>query len=398
MTRRLWFMIACGVLVVLIANGLRMTFGVFLKPVSLDLGISRETFGLVLAGQTLLYGVFQPAAGLLADRYGATRAVLLGAGCYILGLVLASQAASVFDLHLSLGLLLGLGLSGCANVVVLGAIGKVVPPERRGMAFGVIIAAGSVGMFMFVPAVQGFIADIGWRPTLTGMAFAIAPLAILAFGLRAPAGAAAAGATQPFGEAAEEARRHRGYVLLTLGFFVCGFHVTFIGAHFPAFLADSGVSETAASYAFGVIGLCNVLGAYLFGLLGDRYRKKSVLTLIYFLRAVLMTALLVLPLTDVTAIGFGVCMGLLWLATVPLTSGIVAQIFGPQHFSFLFGVVFMSHQIGGFVGAWLGGRIYDATGSYDLMWAIAIALGLASAFLHWPINDAPLARTARAAA
>ncbi len=392
MTKRLWVMLACGVLIVLTANGLRLTFGVFLKPISIDLGISREAFGLVIAGQALLYGVFQPIAGIFSDRYGPVKTILIGTGLYATGLWLASVAAGVLELHLSLGLLVGLGLSGCANVIVLGAMGKVVPNERRGVVFGTVIASGSLGMFMFVPAVQEVIGRAGWRETLALMALIIALVPLLTLGLRTPPTAASASARQSFWDAAAEARRHRGYVLLTLGFFVCGFHVTFVGTHFPAFLADSGVSPKAASYAFGVIGLCNIIGAYAFGVLGDHYRKKSVLTLIYLLRAALMSLILIIPLTDVSAVIFGACLGLVWLGTVPLTSSIVAQVFGPQHFSFLFGVVFMSHQIGGFVGAWLGGRIYDATGSYDQMWMMSVLLGLISAALHWPISDRPLPR------
>jgi MFS family permease len=391
-TRRLWIMLLCGVAVVLVGNGLRMSFGVFLRPISLDLGIGRETFGLVIALQALLYGAFQPIAGLLADRYGALRVITVGALVYGAGLWLTSLAASALDLYISLGLMVGLGLSGATNVIVLGAIGKVVPSERRGIVFGTVIASGSLGMFFFVPAAQQFLDQVGWRPTMVAMAMLIMLAPLFALGLRVPPVAAGGGAKQSARDAAREALRHRGYLLLTMGFFVCGFHVTFIGTHFPAYLSDNNVSPAAASYAFGVIGLFNVLGAYLFGALGDRYSKKSVLTVIYLLRAALMTVMLIMPLTDVTAIAFGACLGLVWLSTVPLTSGIVAQVFGPAHFSFLFGIVFMSHQLGGFTGAWLGGRIYDVTGSYDLMWMISIALGLISAAFHWPISDRPLAR------
>lgn len=391
MTRKLWIMLICGALIVLVSNGLRLSFGIFLKPISLDLGISREAYGLVIAGQTLLYGVFQPIAGIAADRFGAFRTIIVGAALYAVGLWLTSLAANLFDLHLSIGLLTGLGLSASANVIVLGAIGRLVPNERRGVVFGTVIASGSLGMFFLVPLLQHFVGEIGWRETLVLMAILIALTATLAAGLRVEE-TGEVKQRQPFGEAVQEARRHRGYVLLTLGFFVCGFHVTFIGTHFPAYLGDSGVSPSAASLAFGVIGLCNIAGAYGFGALGDKYRKKTVLVVIYSLRGVLMTSMLFIPMTDVTALIFGACMGLVWLSTVPLTSGIVAQVFGPQHFSFLFGIVFMSHQIGGFCGAWLGGRIYDATGTYDLMWVISVALAVGSAALHWPINDQPLAR------
>ncbi|MEM8976731.1 MAG: MFS transporter [Pseudomonadota bacterium] len=397
MTRRLWIMLLCGVLVVLIGNGLRLTFGVFLRPISFELEIGRETFGLVIATQALLQGIFQPIAGILADRYGALRVIAVGSLVYGLGLWLTSLATSALGLYLALGFMVGLGLSCTTNVIVLGAIGRVVPNERRGIVFGTVIAAGSLGMFFFVPGAQHLLDITGWRETFIIAAFLIALAPLLALGLRVPAEHADRGQVQPFGDAANEAWRHRSYVLLTLGFFVCGFHVSFIGTHLPAYLSDSDVSPTAASYAFGFIGLFNIAGAYLFGALGDRYSKKSVLTLIYLLRAVLMTAILFMPLTDLSAIILCACMGLVWLSTVPLTSGIVAQIFGPAHFSFLFGIVFMSHQIGGFTGAWLGGRIFDATGSYDQMWMISIALGVMSAALHWPISDKPLERLRRSA-
>jgi predicted MFS family arabinose efflux permease len=392
MTRRLWIMLLCGVFIVLIGNGLRLTFGVFLRPISLDLNFGRETFGLVIALQALLQGVFQPVSGLLADRYGAFRVITVGALIYGVGLLLTSLAASALDLYISLGFMVGLGLSCTTNVIVLGAIGKVVPNEHRGVVFGTVIAAGSLGMFFFVPSAQHLLDTFGWRDTIVLAAALIALAPFLALGLRVPSSTGSSAQTQPFRSAVEEARQHRGYILLTLGFFVCGFHVSFIGTHLLAYLSDNNVSSAAASYAFGAIGLFNIAGAYLFGALEDRYRKKSILTLIYLLRAALMTAIMLTPLTDVMAVIFCACMGLVWLSTVPLTSGIVAQVFGPAHFSFLFGIVFMSHQLGGFTGAWLGGRIYDATGSYDQMWMISIVLGLISAVLHWPITDRPLER------
>ncbi|MBL4721920.1 MAG: MFS transporter, partial [Alphaproteobacteria bacterium] len=239
---------------------------------------------------------------------------------------------------------------------------------------------------------QNLLDYVGWRETLVLMAMLVALVPLLTIGLRVKAPNASAGMEQSLGDALGEARNHKGYLLLMAGFFVCGFHVTFIGTHFPAYLADNNVSPSIASYALGVIGLFNIIGAYAFGALGDRFRKKSVLTLIYLLRAILMTIMLLTPINDVTALIFGASMGLLWLGTVPLTSSIVAQVFGTRHFSLLFGLVFMSHQIGGFSGAWLGGYIYDATGSYDLMWMVSVALGVVAAGLHWPIDDRPLAR------
>ncbi|MBT5083214.1 MAG: MFS transporter [Rhodospirillaceae bacterium] len=385
-------MLICGVLIMLASNGLRLTFGVFLRPISMDLEVGRQVFGLVIAVQTLLYGVAQPIFGMFADRYGAVKVIIVGAVFYSLGLWLLSLATSAFDLYLSLGVLVGLGLAGASQVIVLGALGKMVSNERRGVVFGTVIAAGSVGMFFFIPGIQALLDMFGWRETLVLMALFVALIPFVSSGLRVKAAGLGVGAAQSLREAVREARGHSGYVLLALGFFVCGFHVTFIATHFPTYLADNDVSVTAAAYAMGTIGLFNVIGAYAFGAAGDRFRKKNVLTLIYASRAVLMTIILLVPINDTTAIIFGAALGLFWLATVPLTSGIVAQVFGTRHFSMLFGVVFMSHQIGGFSGAWLGGLIFDATGSYDLMWAISAGLGLAAAILHWPISDQPLER------
>jgi MFS family permease len=392
MTRRTKIMIACGIVIVLFAGGLRQSFGIFLKPISVDLDIGRQMFGLVVATQALLFGVCQPIAGLLADRYGAVRVITAGALFYAVGLWLTGQSASALDLYLSLGLLVGVGLSGATQVVVMGAVGRAVSNERRGMAFGIIIAAASIGMFVIVPGAQTLLDVIGWRQTFTIAAVVIVLIPLVAIGLHAAPAAETGGPTQSLMDAISEARGHSGYVLLTAGFFVCGFHVTFVGTHLTAYLADNDVSATAAAYALGVIGLFNVIGAFFFGKLSDRYSKKNLLTFIYLGRAVLMGLLLVVPITDVTAILFGVIMGFLWLATVPLTSAIVAQVFGTRYFGMLFGVVFMSHQFGSFGGAWLGGYIADVTGSYDLMWLLSAGLGLAAAALHWPIREQPLDR------
>ncbi len=392
MSRQAWFMVLIGVVIVMVGGGLRQAFGVFLRPVAIDLEIGRQLFGLVIAVQALIYGVSQPAAGLLADRYGSIRVIVAGALLYALGLWLAASAVSSFDLFVSLGVLVGLGLSGPTQVLVLGAVSKVVPENRRSLVFGTIIAASSLGMFFFVPGVQALLDMIGWRETFYFLAIGIALIPLISIGLRTAPTVETAGAKQSLGDAIGEARSHSGYVLLTAGFFVCGFHVTFIGTHLPAFLVDNDVSSTAAAYSLGLIGLCNVAGAYIFGALGDRFSKKNLLCWIYTGRAVLMGLVLIVPINDVTALIFGVFMGLLWLATVPLTSGIVAQVFGTRYFSMLFGVVMMSHQFGSFAGAWLGGYIYDTTGTYDLMWAASVGVGLLATALHWPIREQPLAR------
>ena len=387
-------MLLCSIIIVLIANGFRQTFGIFLLPVVADLDISRQTFGLVVAIQALLFGFVQPIAGLIADRHGSFKVIVGGALLYALGLWLMSISANALDLHISLSFFVGLGLAGTTQVIVLGAVGKVVPNERRGFVFGAVIAAGSFGMFLFVPSLQGMMGIFSWRETLIIMASLVLLIPLLAIGLRINAPTNNEGKIQSLREAIGEARCHRGYILLVVGFFVCGFHVTFISTHFPAYLADKGVSLSAAAYALGIIGLFNILGAYVFGAAGDRYRKKNLLTFIYLSRALVMILMLVLPITDNTALIFGAVLGVLWLATVPLTSGIVAQVFGTQYFSMLYGIVFMSHQFGAFSGAWLGGYIYDIAGSYDLMWVVSATLGLAAAVLHWPINDKPLDRLA----
>ena len=398
MSGRVWLMVVCGVAIVLIGGGLRQAFGVFLYPVTLDLEMSRQFFGVVMAAQALVYGISQPVAGLLADRYGSIRVIIAGALLYAIGLYWAGISGDSWDFMMSLGVLVGLGLSGPTQVLVLGAVGKVVPNERRSMVFGTVIASTSLGMFFFVPGGQQLVEALGWRDAFIFLAVLIALLPLIAIGLRGAPAIESDGPKQSISEAILEARGHSGYVLLTLGFFVCGFHVTFIGTHFVAFLIDEGLSGDFASYSLGLIGLFNVAGAYFFGLLGDRLSKKNLLTFIYAARAVVMSFVLVIPITEVTALAFGAVFGVLWLATVPLTSGIVAQVFGTRYFSMLFGIVFMSHQFGGFAGAWLAGLIFDETGSYDLMWLAAVGFGLLAAVLHWPIREQPLARVSPGAA
>tara|TARA_B100000676_G_scaffold207407_1_gene203579 strand:- start:1 stop:1191 length:1191 start_codon:yes stop_codon:yes gene_type:complete len=395
MTGRVCFMIFCGVLIVLICGGLRQSFGVFLRPVSLDLEIGREMFGLVIAAQALIYGVSQPVVGMMADRFGAIRMIIAGAALYALGLWLASIATSATDLGLGLSLAVGLGLSGPTQVLVLGVVGKAVPENRRSVVFGTIIASSSLGMFLFVPGAQFLLDAVGWRDAFLYLSLLLVLVPFVAFGLGSAPLVPAKGQKQSLREAIDEAGGHSGYLLLTAGFFVCGFHVTFIATHLPAFLVDNDVSPTFAANALAMIGLFNVAGAYIFGALGDRFSKKNLLCLIYAARAVVTGMMLIVPINGVTAIIFGICMGLLWLATVPLTSGIVAQIFGTRYFSMLFGVVMMSHQFGSFAGAWVGGYIYDVTGTYDLMWLAAAVVGLLATALHWPIREASQARLAQ---
>lgn len=392
MTGRLWFMVACGVVIVLIGGGLRQIFGVFQVEVTQELDIGFGPFGLVIGIQALILGITQPASGLLADKFGSVRVIIAGALIYALGLWWAGQSTSAWELAVSLGLIVGIGLTGPTQVLVLGAVGKVIPDNRRSFIFGTIIASTSLGGALLIPFVFQVIQSFDWRTAFSVAALVIVVLPLVALGLYNKGPAADGGPRQSIRDAMTEARSHSGFIFLTLGFFVCGFHVSFIGTHLPAFLTDSGLSPEFSADALAMVLFCNVIGAFLFGTLGDRFSKKNLLTLLYAARAAFMIAMLMVPISETMTIIFCVAMGFLWLSTVPLTSGLVAQIFGTQYFSMLFGIVFMSHQIGGFLGAWLGGYIFDTTGSYDLMWIAAAALGVVSALLHWPIREQPLER------
>ena len=394
MSKKAWVVCLCGVVIVLVAEGLRRVLGLFLVPISEDMGLSRQYFGLVLAGQAIVFGMVQPVLGLASDRFGAARTLVIAAIVYALGLWIASIATSGIHLMLSLGVLVGVGLAGTTHNIVLGAAGRAVSNERRGVVFGTVIAAGSLGMFLLSPLMQFGIDSVGWRDTFLVAAVVVLLLTLFSLGLMDDVAPANDGPPQSVGQAIQEARTHRGYLLRTAGFFVCGFHVMFISTHLPAFFRDEDLSPAIGAKALALIGLANIFGAYICGWLGDRYRKKNLLCYIYLARSVAFGAVLVIPINDATAIGFAIVIGVLWLGTVPLTSGIVAQIFGTRYFSMLFGMVLASHQLGSFAGAWLGGLVYDLTGSYDLMWMLAVLAGIVAAVIHWPSNDRPLARLA----
>jgi MFS family permease len=380
-----------GSLVMLIALGIRHGFGLFLQPMSTDLGWGREVFSIAIAMQNIVWGLAQPFSGMLADRFGAGKVVLAGALLYAAGLGLMSASGTPGELYLSAGLLIGLGLSGTTFSIVYGVIGRAASPEKRTMALGIAGAAASFGQFVMVPGSQAL---IGWG----GWAFALAVLAAVAF-LMAPFSAALMenphaqpGPRQTLGEALREARAQRSFWLLLLGYFTCGFQVVFIGSHLPAYLVDRGLSPRDGMIALALVGLFNIAGSFGAGWFGSRYSKKNLLALIYFGRTVTIVALLMLPLTPLTAAAFGVAMGFLWLGTVPLTNGIVAQIFGVRHLAMLSGFVFFSHQLGSFVGVWAGGWLFDRTGSYDAVWIIAAALGVIAGLLNLPIDERPLGR------
>ena len=393
--RRATFIILGGALVVAVAMGVRQSFGLFLQPVVSDLAINREIFGLAIALQNLVWGVAQPLAGVVADKFGSARVIVAGGLLYVAGLLLTAGAQDGPDLYLSFGILIGLGLSGTTFAVVLGAVGRAVPPERRAMALALVSAGGSFGMFVMVPGAQQLLAGLGWMQTLYVLAGAAALMPLLAMAVGGGHGGGRAPPVSGAGSlsrAVAEAGGHGGYWLLTLGFFVCGFHVTFIATHLPAYLTDQALAPMVGAWALACIGFFNIVGTYAWGLFGGRYRKKNLLSYLYLARAVVISLFLALPLSNTTALLFAGAMGLLWLGTIPLTSGLVAEIFGMRYMSTLFGVVFLSHQLGSFLGAWLGGYFYDVTGSYDAVWTAAAVLGVVAALLHWPINDRPIAR------
>ncbi|MCY4221428.1 MAG: MFS transporter [Thiotrichales bacterium] len=385
--------ILAACLIALIGFGTRSSFGLYLDPMTVANGWSRETFGLAMAIQNLLWGIGVPVAGAIADRYGPGLVIAIGAVIYGVGVAGMAVSDSGLALHLTAGLLVGVGVAFTSFSLALAAIARVVSPERRSLALGFGTAAGSLGQVLFSPFTQAFITNYGWYDSLVLVSFVTLIMIPLAFTLpgagRTPGEAPS---NQTMGEALGEAVTHRGYVLLTVGFFVCGFHVAFLTVHFPAYVTDLGLPAHVGAYALSIVGLLNIVGSFMAGIAGQRFSKKTGLSAIYFGRAVVIAALLAAPPSELTIYLFSTAMGLLWLSTVPLTSGIVAQVFGVKFMATLFGVVFLSHQIGSFLGVWLGGVLYDRTGSYDLMWWAGIFLGVFAAAIHLPIDEKPLAR------
>ena len=385
--------IVAGCLISLLGFGVRSVFGLFLEPMTVERGWDRETFALAIALQNLLWGLLLPVAGAIADRFGSTRVLAFGALAYAAGIWGMATYASGFALQLFGGVVIGTGLAFTAFSLALAAMGRVVGPQRRSLVFGVGVAAGSVGQVLFSPITQAFISSFGWHDSLLILSVCAMLILPLAFALPpGPWGGASTEPEQSLREALGEATGHRGYMLLTAGFFVCGFHVTFIGVHFPAYVSDLGLDPRIGAYCMAIIGLFNIAGSLGAGAAGTRWSKRSSLAVIYFARALVIAALLLAPKTPLVMYLFAAGMGLLWLSTVPLTSSIVAQIFGVRYMATLFSIVFLSHQVGSFLGVWLGGWIYDATGSYDPVWWAGVGFGLAAAFIHLPIDERPLPR------
>ena len=394
---RALIVVTCGALILTLSMGVRQSFGIFQVPMISTLDVGREVFAFTLALQNLLFGLFSPILGGIADRFGAMRVLIVSSMIYVAGLLLATYSTDPLELHVTLGVLVGVGLSGTTYILILGAIGRVVPPGRRSLAFGIATAMGSFGMFAVVPGAQGMLENFGWQGAFVGLAVLVAMIAGLALGMRNTGGRPAiadeaTGGNQTVAGALTEAAGHSGFVLLNAAFFVCGFQLMFIAVHLPAYLQDAGLSIETAAYALALIGLFNIFGSFLFGMMGDHWRKKYLLSGLYLARAAVIALFIALPLTPLTACLFGAAIGFLWLATVPLTNGIIAGIFGTQYLSLLGGLVFLGHQVGSFMGAWLGGLAYQWTGSYDTIWLASIVLGVVAALLHLPIIDRPALR------
>lgn len=398
-TARMWVIIACTATIMTVAMGLRAGFGLFVRPISIDLNIGRELFTFAIGLQNLIWGAAAPFCGALSDRYGAARVGVVGTLLYAAGLYVLATTSGSFEIVLG-NVLIGGALAAVGQGTLIGAVGRMVPAEKRSIAIGILMAGGSVGQFTMVPYTQALIGGLGWTNAFLGLsATAMLMLPLLWMVRDVPTAATVSGAAkQSVGEALGEAFRHRGFWLLTAGFFVCGFHVVFVATHLPAYLSDQGLPAHLAAWTLALVGLFNIIGSYSAGVLGGMFHKKNVLALLYFARAIVFLVFIFAPKTELTVLAFGAALGLLWLSTVPLTSGLVATMFGPAYMSMLFGFVFFSHQVGSFLGSWLGGKIYDTLGNYDLMWWISVALGVASALLHWPIREQPVARLAVASA
>ena len=384
------FLITTACLLLLLSFGYRSGFGLFVKPITEANSWGREVISIALAIQNLLWGIFAVFAGGLADRYGNLRVVLAGTAVYALGMALMSNVDSQWMLHTSVGILVGAGVAGTSFGIVLPAMARAVGEERQQWAMGMGTAAGSLGQFAVVPFAQLLIDAYGWITAINILAASALAMALLAMPLAPYSGKQqaiqqATELTVP--EALKEALGHNSFLLLVTGFFVCGFHVAFITAHMPAFLTDNGFDPKIGAWSIAIIGLCNVVGAYLSGLLSGRLAKRYLLVFIYLSRAVAITLFLLIPLSLTSVLVFSAMMGFLWLATVPPTSGLVAVMFGTRYMAMLYGIVFLGHQIGSFIGVWLGGWLYDQRGSYDLVWWLGVAFGIMAAIVHWPIRE-----------
>ncbi|MGA0114032.1 MAG: MFS transporter [Burkholderiales bacterium] len=385
----------CGGMILTVALGVRHNFGLYLQPMTADLGIGREAFAFAIAIQNLLYGVSQPITGLIADKFGTARVLIGGALCYALGLYLMSVSTTGMELTLSAGLLIGASL-GCSGFsIVFGVIGRAFPSEKRSVALGIAGAAGSFGQFAMLPYGQWLINQVGWMQALVILALTVLVIIPLSTALvEDKSRQEAILFKQSAGEALREAFAHRGFLLLCTAYTVCGFQLLFIAVHFPAYLIDQRMTPETGMIGLALIGFFNMIGSYLWGWLGGRYTKKYLLSLLYFTRSVAITIFILLPVTPLTVYLFSATIGFLWLGTVPLTGGLIAHVFGVRYMSTLTGIAFFFHQVGSFAGVWIGGYVFDATGSYTIMWVLTIGMGLVAALLNLPIDDRQITRAA----
>ena len=385
--------LVAGCLVAIVNFGIRSTFGQFTLPISEAHGWPRETYSLAIAIQNLMWGIATPIAGMMADRYGAARVLIAGAVIYALGIVGMTYSDLPFIFHLTAGLLVGVGVALSSFSIVMAALGRIVPPEKRSWAFGLATASGSLGQFIFSPLVGAMIAAYGWQSAL--LALAASSLLIIPFALplmvqNTSTSKAVAGETElSMTEAITKAFGHKSYLLLVAGFFVCGFQLAFVTVHLPPYLAEHGLSKEFAGIAMSLIGLFNVVGSYTAGIIGSRKNKRLPLSAIYLLRSVTIAAFILLPITQTSTLVFTAILGFLWLSTIPFTMGLVIVMFGTRYMATLYGFVFLSHQVGSFLGVWLGGKLYDVYGSYDQVWWMCIGLGIFAALVNLPIKEKP---------
>jgi MFS family permease len=395
-------LVLCACCISVLTFGPRSSLGFFMTPLSSTNGWGRDVFALAIAIQNLLWGLGQPLAGAIADKFGAPRVLSVGGLMYALGLYLTAQATEPGLVYISAGVLVGFGLSGCAVPTVIGALGKLLPESWRTLAFGAVTAAGSFGQFLFSPLAVGLMDEYGWQTTLvifSSLLLLIVPISLTLMAPKRPAGSSTAAApTQSLRHALAEAFGHRSYVLLVLGFFTCGFQLAFVTVHLPAYLMDRGLSAHVGGWTLAVIGLFNIIGSLGSGYLSTFLPKRYILSFIYFARALSVLAFITLPASPVVTLIYGAVTGLLWLSTVPPTSGLVALMFGTRWLTMLFGFAFFSHQVGGFLGVWLGGIAFERTGSYDVIWWLSILFGVLSAVINLPIVEKPVQRLAPRAA
>lgn len=388
----LWLIVVCGCLIAAINFGPRSSMGFYLTPITGERGWGRETFALAMAWQNLLWGIGATLFGGFADRFGTAKTLSIGAVIYAVGILMMSWAPTPLAFHAA-GVMVGLGVAGSAFGIVMAAFGRVVTPDRRSLVFGFATAAGSFGQFLFSPVTQGLIVNFGWHDSLTILAAILALIPLLAIPLQGrPSARMMHGHDQSIGEALREALGHRSFLLLNAGYFVCGFQVAFITTHFPAYLRDIGLDPKWGVVSLMLIGAFNVVGSLASGILGMRLPKRGILSFIYFARSVVFTIFLMVPTTPLTVVLFASVMGLLWLSTVPATNALVALMFGTRYLALLGGLVFFSHQLGSFLGVWLGGWLYDLNGSYDPVWWMGVALGIFAGFIHLPIRERPIDR------